>query len=422
MGKNQDNNDQEQGLDQPEVEKGLSPVASIPAKNMLIIAGFVLVALFVVYNAFFSGDDKAKKEEPKISNNLEIEKPVEKAEAALPSVPSIPEPIKIEAPKVPEIQIAAPPVQIVPTIPNTVPNLPSLPDPIVEDSSGIKGTATKEERMRSTIMLSGASKDPDEAKKAEKERLEGLVVDSNFRPTKTTAEQVKATKIGDMDSTVAQGKIIDAILETAINTDLQGMVRAIVSRDIYAESGKSVLIPKGSRLVGAYSAEIKRGQRRVLLAWNRVIRPDGIDVMINSPGIDQIGRAGIEGDVDNKTFEILSNALMLSVLNVAVAKNAETFAEKQGINATIPANTTTTSSNQQTGVTTSTTTTASSTLSNQSMVQAGQTMQDAVKKALTDTLDERPTITVDQGTRLKVFVKRDLLFPSTAGGGAKIIN
>ncbi|MDX5495271.1 MAG: TrbI/VirB10 family protein, partial [Wolbachia endosymbiont of Nomada marshamella] len=69
----------------------------------------------------------------------------------------------------------------------------------------------------------------------------------------TSAQSSKATRVGKLGLMVTQGKIIDAVLETAINSDLQGMLRAMVSRDVYAETGDTVLIPKGSRLIGSYS-------------------------------------------------------------------------------------------------------------------------------------------------------------------------
>ena len=113
------------------------------------------------------------------------------------------------------------------------------------------------------------------------------------------------------------------MLETAINTDLPGTLRAIVSRDVFAESGKEVMIPKGSRIIGTYNTGISRGQRRVMIVWTRLIRPDGLDIEIGSPGVDSLGRAGVEGDVDNKYAEIFSAAILTSVVTIGAATAAE---------------------------------------------------------------------------------------------------
>ncbi len=119
--------------------------------------------------------------------------------------------------------------------------------------------------------------------------------------------------------TIAQGKIVDAVLETAVNTDLPGEMRAIVSRDVFAESGRQIMIPKGSRLIGTYNTSVARGQARVMIIWTRLIRPDGLDIAIGSGGVDALGRAGVEGSVDNKYAEIFSAAMLTSVLDIGVA-------------------------------------------------------------------------------------------------------
>ena len=72
----------------------------------------------------------------------------------------------------------------------------------------------------------------------------------------TKADTAKATEVNNLNRTILQGKIVNAVLETAINTDIPGMLRAIVTRDVYAEQGVDVMIPKGSRLIGKYASEV----------------------------------------------------------------------------------------------------------------------------------------------------------------------
>jgi len=159
----------------------------------------------------------------------------------------------------------------------------------------------------------------------------------------TKAEKERATKLSNLGSTIAQGKIIDAVMETAINTDLPGPLRAIVSRDIYAESGRDIMVPKGSRLIGTYNSTVQRGQVRVLIVWTRLIRPDGLDVEIDSPGVDALGRAGVQGIADNKFTEIFSGALLTSIVSIGVGLGADAIDDNQSTTTTGTNGTTTTS-------------------------------------------------------------------------------
>ncbi|NDF13478.1 MAG: TrbI/VirB10 family protein, partial [Proteobacteria bacterium] len=223
---------------------------------------------------------------------------------------------------------------------------------------------------------------------------------------KTEAEQVKASRAGDPDSLLGQGKIIDAVLETAINTDLSGTLRAIVSRDVYAEGGRRILIPKGSRMVGTYDTAIRRGQSRVFVVWNRVLRPDGVDMVITSPGADQLGRAGVEGKVDNKYLEIFSNSILFSTLSVAFAYGAEKATGAGGVNE---------KENTSGSVTTSGTPT------DLAVADAVDNFGNTVKSISSDLVSTKPTITVDQGTRVKVFINKDVVFPKEFETGILVI-
>lgn len=211
----------------------------------------------------------------------------------------------------------------------------------------------------------------------------------------TKADLAAATRVSNLSTTILQGKIVNAVLETAVNTDLPGPLRAIVSRDVYAESGREVMIPKGSRLIGTYNTGITRGQRRVLIVWTRLIRPDGLDIEIGSPGIDSLGRAGAEGMVDNKYSEVFSAAILTSVISIGAATAADALISSES--------TTTTNSNGTTSSGGAGAAGAASAVEN--LGQVGRSIVDTA-------LDLRPTITLDQGTRVNVFVNRDLVFPT----------
>ncbi len=131
-------------------------------------------------------------------------------------------------------------------------------------------------------------------------------------------DQARATTLRNLDTLVPQGAVIPAVLETAINSDLPGFTRAVVSRDVMSFDGKTVLIPRGSRLIGQYKSGVAMGASRVFVIWTRVIRPDGVSVQIGSPGTDALGRGGMGGDVDRRFFQRFGGSILLSVLNVGL--------------------------------------------------------------------------------------------------------
>ncbi len=298
----------------------------------------------------------------------------------------------------------APPL---PPPPPPPPRAPGAPPPVdIKAFNPTTNDKEEQKRLRSNMLVldSGANGNGEQDKQNAKDALNKGDPNKAFTSNvlkASGADKTTATRLSNLSTTIAQGKIVDAVMETAVNTDLPGTLRAIVSRDVYAESGREVMIPKGSRMIGTYNTGILRGQRRVLIIWTRLIRPDGLDIEIGSPGIDQLGRGGVEGIVDNKYSEIFSAALLTSVFNIGVAVATNDLISNQGV-------TTTTNGNG-----TTTTGTAAATSAAGAVTNLGNVSRDVVNTFL----DVRPTITIDQGTRVNVFVNQDLIFPSALLGG-----
>ncbi|MCL4671654.1 MAG: type VI secretion protein [Sphingomonadaceae bacterium] len=118
----------------------------------------------------------------------------------------------------------------------------------------------------------------------------------------------------DPATTVTQGTLIPAILETAINTDVPGYVRAVVSQDVRSFDGKNVLVPRSSRLIGQYQSGVQGGQKRAYVIWTRLIRPDGASVNLASPAVGFDGTTGLPGDVNSHFFKRFGSAMLLSVI------------------------------------------------------------------------------------------------------------
>lgn len=128
-------------------------------------------------------------------------------------------------------------------------------------------------------------------------------------------------------TTVAQGTLIPAVLETAIDTDVPGYVRAIVSSDVRSFDGTRVLVPRSSRLIGQYKSGVQAGQKRAYVIWTRLIRPDGVAVNIASPAVGFGGETGLAGKVDSHFFARFGSAILLSVLDglSAIARSGNTI-------------------------------------------------------------------------------------------------
>lgn len=220
-----------------------------------------------------------------------------------------------------------------------------------------------------------------------------------IKQIKKTDKNIEVKMIEDRARTIAQGKLLTAILETSINTEFPGAVRGIITRDVYGEAGKEVLIPKGSRLYGSYSSEVKRGQGRVNISWSRLIRPDGISLNIALTAADQFGRAGIPGETDNRYSSLVANSLLTSVLAVAGTAAAQ---EIMG------------GGNSQTSTTINAaqgTTTTYGNAGNQALYDVTKTVIDIVTGIIKNTIDLNPVIRIPQGARMTVIVNDDIVVP-----------
>ncbi len=355
-------------------------VASAPGKLFLILflgAAFFFAAIYFV----FSGGEKKET----IVKDTKLQK-VAKADFEAPPTPPpvIPDlPPRPIIPEVAEVPLP-PPVPVVdekaPTDQKYLERLRS--DMLIFNSSDGVGAAFEDQRQAEDDM---AQNDPN------------LAFAQNAMRA-STAQKVKAGHIGDLYSIIAQGKLIHGVLETAINTQLPGVIRAIVSRDIFAEAGTERLVPKGSRMIGVYNTDVFRGQSRVFIVWTRIIRPDGVDIMVNSPGVDKLGRAGLEGAVDGRFRELFSTAILTSVISIGMAVGVENVVDDEGTSTTRSANgdltTTSTSSSQA----------AASSIANVGGV---------ARRIIDNVIDIRPVIEIDQGTKVNIMVNKDLIFPST---------
>lgn len=365
-----------------QMESGKPAVAANPSRVFVVLGLMGLLLLFLLYNIFFSAKPKDDDDLPTGNTTPPLD--------TRPVTP--PPPINLTSDLPPQPQPPAPDLPV-PT-----------QTPVINQQEDEANNKALLDRLKSNmlIMNSGGGLFGGSSSDNSEEQLAGMDPNSQFgslvvRST-TKAAKVRATHIGNLNLIIAQGRVIQATLETAINTDLPGPIRAIVSRDIYGEAGEYPLIPKGSRLIGQYNSNIIAGQSRVYVMWTRVIRPDGVDIALGSPLIDQIGQAGVGGFVDNKFREMFSRAVLASVFSIAIAYGVEQVSDE---------NTQTTSSSPTTGFFSQSGGTASSATVN-SLNRLGSTTASFIARFI----NVKPTILVDQGSPVMVFVNRDLLFPA----------
>jgi type IV secretion system protein VirB10 len=226
-------------------------------------------------------------------------------------------------------------------------------------------------------------------------KVQGPEEDANrrFLANAGDVETSHANKIARIDALVPQGSMIRATLETAIQSDLPGMVKAITREDVYSFDGRRVLIPSGTMLTGEYRSALSRGQTRVFVIWSRLLRSDGVSLALGSYGTDSLGRSGLTGDVDEHYFERFGSAILLSIVG-----GASSFVA--GLNSAGQSVTAAAGTGSSVGLQAQT----------QAQQTASQTFSDLANQALKDSVNIPPTVNVDQGTRIIVFVKRDLDF------------
>jgi type IV secretion system protein VirB10 len=204
-------------------------------------------------------------------------------------------------------------------------------------------------------------------------------VDDAFRRAGAKAADIRqAEVIANPANTVMQGTLIEASLETALSTDLAGNVAAIVSHDVWSFDMSRVLIPRGSRLFGRYDSDVSPGQRRVLIAWDRLVTTDGQSVSLAAYGTDRMGRSGLSGKVRNHFLQRFGTAALISVIGAVPAIAAAKYDSNQ---------------------------TASDTAES-----VGNDLGDAVNTVMADYLSIPPTISVNQGAVVMVRVDADIEF------------
>jgi type IV secretion system protein VirB10 len=177
---------------------------------------------------------------------------------------------------------------------------------------------------------------------------------------------------------VQAGTVIPAALITGMRSDLPGQITAQVTENVYdSPTGRSLLIPQGTRLLGVYDSQVSFGQSRILLVWTRLILPNGYSIVLERlPGADAAGQAGLQDGVDYHWGALFKAALLSTIL----AGGTELGSDQN-----------------------------ESDIARALRQGSGDTLNRAGQQVIQRTLNVQPTLTVRPGYPVRVLVNRDLV-------------
>lgn len=188
-----------------------------------------------------------------------------------------------------------------------------------------------------------------------------------------------------------RGTYIRCVLETRIISDIPGFTSCVVTEPVYSVTGRRLLLPKGSKVLGKYDTE--PNGPRIAVIWDRIVTPTGIDVNMASPGVDNLGGAGHPGYLDEHWRQRITSALLVSMF-------ADAFKYAAAQNSA------------------GTTTVTNGGLAVQSPYESytAQTLQNLASQAVRRNANRPDTVTINQGTVVNVYVAKDVDFSAVVAG------
>lgn len=194
--------------------------------------------------------------------------------------------------------------------------------------------------------------------------------------TGTKTRTNSASMLPDRNFLLAKGAFIDCALQTRLDSTVPGMTACTITRDVYSDNGKVLLIERGSKVTGEYRANMKQGQKRIFVLWTRITTQNGVAINLDSPGTDALGGAGVPGYVDTHFWERFGGAIMLSLVDDVARYASNQSSDGQTFN----------------------------------LGNTSDSAQNMAAEALKNTINIPPTLYVNQGDRVGIYVARDLDF------------
>ena len=353
-------------------EESVRPVVALPRRGLsgAAIAAMIVVAAILLFILL----DSRRRSQSEPATRIAAGQTTGVAPPPPPLYipPTAPPPVVVRAPVQTVYPVEAPPRrQIVAPQPVVIPQPPVRYLPQQQPPVPVLNSPPQRQSNSPTLVIDTTTSQNPGAPGAIQVGADGqLAVGDPGGGTRSSA-RVRSGIFANKATTVAQGTLIPAVLETAFDSRRPGFARAIVSRDVRGFDGTRILIPRGSRLTGEYKSDIQPGQKRALINWTRLIRPDGVTIAIGSPAADTLGRGGVKGDYNSHFLERFAGAVLQSALEVGA--NLGTRAAGGNVIIGLPG----------------------STQNLSPLLQSNRVL---------------PTLTVPAGTSISIFVARDLDF------------
>lgn len=356
----------------------------VDAKMLLFVGAALLLLillLFFMYKRATGGEDTRAKADDQ-----------EKV-----AVPDLPEVINTPPPLPPPAQEPTPPIglaqepQLPPASYSQQPGSEGPPQPtgpsLMErriigaggDSSGGGGGGSAKDAAISAAL------DQQMARQQQALQAAGLGGGPPAQKESLISKAANAQTLRNPDTLLVRGTFIRCVLETRIITDIPGFTSCIVTEPVYSINGRKLLLPKGSKVLGAYDTDANGP--RVAVIWDRIITPNGFNVTMKSPGVDGLGSAGHPGKYDAHWPSRIASALMISLVADAFKYAAAEHGPVQNE------------------------------ISNGGVVVqspyesvTAKTMERLANQALTKSMNRPATVTINQGTIINVYVAQDVDF------------
>ena len=205
--------------------------------------------------------------------------------------------------------------------------------------------------------------------------------------------ETSATFLHAPDALLVRGTYIRCVLETRIDTDLSGFSSCVVSEPVYSINGRRLLLPQGSRLLGRYD----RGgtaHDRVAVVWDRITTPNGFDVRMASPGVDNLGSAGHVGQYSAHWPSRIASAVLISMISDVFKYAGEKYGPRSVVG--YPGTGTVVDQPFQSNT--------------------AQTIESMAQQAIQSSANRAPTVVINQGTVVNVYVAQDVDFSGVLAG------
>ena len=357
-------------------------------KALMFLGAVVLLLLLMGYFVIRSVTSRNAPEEQKVREEQVI----------VPDAPDTP-PLPVVDPVSQPIEVVQTPMDPMPPLPESTMGPAYPPPPSFEPrDTGPRGPTLMERRMSNAEGSAGGGQlDPAQAaqQQALSEQtslLQQLMGGQQPQQAEPSSPATSAKYLFGPDTMLVRGTYLRCVLETRVITDVPGYTSCILTGPVYSVNGKRLLLPKGSKLLGSYGKSAT-SRDRVAVIWDRIITPNGIDVSMASPGIDNLGGAGHPGDYDAHWPSRISSALLISLISDVFKYGAQ----KHGPPTTIT---------YPSGIV----------IEQPFESNTARAIQDIAGQAVEESANRKPTVTINQGTVVTVYVSKDVDFSRVVAG------